>query len=403
MHNLSFIYTIKLSIRAFKTRTMRTVLTILGIGVGIGAIVVLVGLGYGLQNTLLERITTSEALLSLNVFPGEEELLQLNESTVRAIGNFPNVEYIAGVKSFASQVQYKEIQSDTLVNIAPTKYFNMAAITTKWGEIYKDDSAREVVVSEAFLRLFDITDPESAIEKNVSFFLFVPSQAEEYFEVIDIIELEEYKIVGVIEDNVTNYVFLPPDTLPHGFAISEYDNIRIKVTSDEALIDVKTSIIGLGFIVSSLSDTIEQANKIFAAIKIILAIFGVVALVVASIGMFNTMTVTLLERTHEIGVMKSIGASQKDIKRLFLTESTIMGFLGGISGIGIGYLLAFVLNFGFNTLARMLGGEAVDLFYFPMWFIVTIAIFSIVVGILTGLWPAERAARINALSALRYK
>lgn len=159
----------------------------------------------------------------------------------------------------------------------------------------------------------------------------------------------------------------------------------------------------MGFNVSALSDTIEEANKIFQAVQIILSLFGAVALIVSAIGMFNTMTIALLERTQEVGIMKSLGASNSDVWKLFLVESIIIGFLGGVSGIFLGIAGGQISNFGVNKLASSLGGTAIDLFYTPSEFIMIILLFSTIVGFLTGLYPARRASRLNPLEALRYK
>lgn len=96
-------------------------------------------------------------------------------------------------------------------------------------------------------------------------------------------------------------------------------------------------IIERGFTVSTISDTIERANKIFNALQIILGLFGIAALVVAVIGIINTMTIALLERIQEIGIMRVIGVADKDIEKLFLLESLVIGFLGGLSGLIIGF------------------------------------------------------------------
>ncbi|MFA6160516.1 MAG: FtsX-like permease family protein, partial [Parcubacteria group bacterium] len=158
-----------------------------------------------------------------------------------------------------------------------------------------------------------------------------------------------------------------------------------------------------GFFVSSVSETVDQAKQIFSIAQIVLALFGVVALVVSAIGMFNTMTIALLERTQEIGIMKTIGASSYDIWRMFLTESMIIGFFGGFFGVVMGFILSSLVNYGMNFLAGMFGGIQANLFARPIWFIAFIMIFSTVVGVITGIYPARRAARLNALEALRYK
>jgi putative ABC transport system permease protein len=127
------------------------------------------------------------------------------------------------------------------------------------------------------------------------------------------------------------------------------------------------------------------------------------ALIVSAIGMFNTMTISLLERTQEIAIMKSLGASARDIWSMFLTESILIGFLGGTLGIGIGFVGTEVFNFFLNFIAKNFGGMSVDIFYIPLWFIIFIIVFSTIVGMVTGFYPAKRAAALDILEALRYK
>jgi len=138
-------------------------------------------------------------------------------------------------------------------------------------------------------------------------------------------------------------------------------------------------------------------------VQIVLSFFGAVALMVSAIGMFNTMTIALLERTQEIGIMKSLGASNGDIKKTFLVEAVLIGFLGGVSGILTGIGASEIFNFGVNKLAGSFGGDKVDLFYIPIEFMLMILVFSTTVGLMTGFYPARRAAKLNPLDALRYK
>jgi putative ABC transport system permease protein len=185
--------------------------------------------------------------------------------------------------------------------------------------------------------------------------------------------------------------------------IEEYDRAQVKVESNEFLDGVEAALIKEGYRVTALSKTVEQASQIFQGIQVVLATFGGVALVVSAIGMFNTMTVTLLERTKEIGIMRTIGASPRDIKLLFVSESIVVGFLGGVSGIVMGVVLGFVVNIMLNVAASQFGGQAVKLFAFPMTFLAFIAIFSGAVGYLTGIFPASRASKLNPLDAIRYE
>jgi ABC-type antimicrobial peptide transport system permease subunit len=185
--------------------------------------------------------------------------------------------------------------------------------------------------------------------------------------------------------------------------IDKYSVLKIKADNDKDLEIIRSQIVERGFLVSSLSDTIEQANKIFKIIQIFLFFFGFIALVVSAIGMFNTMTITLLERTNEIGIMRSIGISGRDIRKIFLMEASLMGLFGGIGGVAVGYVAGQAVNFLINILAKNFGGTSISLFYSPWQFILIVVGFSIVVGFLTGIYPSIRASRLNPLDALRYK
>ncbi len=185
--------------------------------------------------------------------------------------------------------------------------------------------------------------------------------------------------------------------------LSDYTKIKVKVKSDKELNTVRSAIMDKGYSVSALSDIIDQANQVFNVVQIVLASFGIVALIVSAIGMFNTMTIALLERTQEIGIMKALGATSGNIWQMFLAEAVLIGFLGGLGGIIIGWAGGQIFNYGINLLAGAFGGSKISIFYTPLWFVMLIISFSSIVGLLTGFYPARRAAKISALMALRYK
>ena len=241
------------------------------------------------------------------------------------------------------------------------------------------------------------------MQKNIKFSIFLPDAKNNESFLRQSVDLDGvFKIVGIIEEENANYVYLP-FSLGADLGLDDYSKIKVKVSSDDKLNFVRSAIVDKGFTVSALSDVIEQANQIFKVVQIVLASFGIVALIVSAIGMFNTMTIALLERTQEIGIMKALGATSADIWKMFLAESVVIGFLGGLSGLFIGLAGGELFNYGLNVLAGAMGGEKIDMFYTPAWFILLIIVFSTLVGLLTGFYPARRAAKINALEALRYK
>ena len=395
-------YLVKLSFRTFVTRPTRTALTILAMGVGIGAILIFVSLGYGLQKTMLEQITTAEALLTLDVTTPNPEILPLTQERLSEISKIENVEEVSPLALLPGQISLGPLTSDTTFYICFPSYFRLGGIMTKIGNVFEREDERKIVISSALAKSFNLQE-ERALNLKAKVNLFLTRITETEEERLEILEIDEpYSISGVIDDEIMSYAYLPIATL-RDLNISEFSQIKVKVSQAKFLNEVSEKLTQMGFIVSSLSETVEEANKVFRAIQIILGTFGVVALIVAAIGMANTMTVTLLERTNEIGIMKAVGASDRDIENMFLFESIVIAFLGGLGGILINFGVSRFLNAIVNLLARSLGGQPVTLFYTPLWFLIFIIVFSILVGIFSGIFPARRAARMDPLEALRYK
>ena len=392
---------ISLSTRMFKTRPMRTFLTILGVSVGIGTVLFLVSLGYGLQNLILSQITTADSLLSLDITTGSSDLIELNSESLKKIAAIPNVAEVSPVTNLSAQFTIGDLTGGGLIYGVKSSFFRLSGIALAKGEAFSDDE-HAVIISTAGAKLFNLS-PDEIMGKDLSLTLFVPKTSEDGFEEVETFKRDTpYKIKGVVDDDNNNFVFLPLNTISD-LNIEKYEQAKIKISNNEAMEGVRSQIIEQGFLVSSLSDTIDQANKIFRIVQIILALFGIVALVVSAIGMFNTMTIALLERINEIGIMRAIGVRRGDIKKLFLLESVIVGLLGGLGGVFLGYTAGELANFGLNILAKNFGGQSMDLFYSPLWFVFVIIGFSTVIGFLTGVYPSHRAAKLNPLEALRYK
>ena len=395
---ISYFDIFRLSKRMFETRRLRTFLTILGVSVGTGTILFLVSLGYGLQNVLFERITTQEALLTLDAFaPVDTVQINLNDRMIDEILKYEGVESIGKMASVDGGMLVGDDSIVSIIKIANGDFMRML------GERYLEGTFKEggVVISAASARLLDFNDPKDAVGKDVSFFLLLPET-----EGSDIIKTHEIKekflITGVVDDPINSFAYFPLEKASQ-FILPNYSNIKIKTKGLDFIDSVREKVVALGLQVIALSETLEQAKRIFNIARIILGLFGIITLIVSAIGMLNTMTIALLERTQEVGIMKSVGASNFDIWKLFLAESVIMGFAGGLGGIFIGYAASEVFNYGINFLAKAFGGQSLDLFQQPLWFVLTIVSFASVIGFITGLWPARRAAKLDPLIALKYK
>ncbi len=396
---------LSLSTRTFKTRPMRTALTILGMSVGIGAVLFLVSLGYGLQETVLNRITNADALLSLDVSAGQSELIKLDRTNLEKMSQIPNVEEVSPITAISSQITLKELTGVvTLYSVKPS-FFRLSGILPFKGKLLENTSEpapREIVVSSALATIFNL-EPDAIIGEKVSITAFVSTLDEIGNEVVSTTNIvEPFVIVGVVQDDKESFMYAP-ESLLSDIYVDTYIGAKIKVTSAEAMGSIRDQIIDMGFFVSALQDTIDQVKKIFAIVQVVLGLFGLVALIVSAIGMFNTMTVLLMERTNEIGIMRSIGVTRNDVRKLFMVEAMVMGFLGGLGGVVLGHLGGVLANFGINLLAKNFGGQSLALFSRPASFVVIIIIFSTVIGFITGIFPAQRAAKIKPLDALRYK
>jgi len=272
------------------------------------------------------------------------------------------------------------------------------------GEGLSDENISNVVITSSFASALG-ENKQDILGKEISFtFLFSGDEknSETQEALMRQIDSSVRFVVSGIIDGEESFAYVNLDALDTK-SITRYSALKVKCQSNEEMDSVRDAILEKGFLVSSLSDTVDQANKIFSIIQMILLSFGVIALVVSAIGMFNTMTIALLERTEEIGIMKSIGAFNFDVSLLFVLEATIMGFLGGIGGVILGQAGGEALNMLFNAIAIRFGGQEVDLFYSPGWFSILIISVGSGVGFLTGFIPARRASKIDPLDALRYK
>ena len=178
--------------------------------------------------------------------------------------------------------------------------------------------------------------------------------------------------------------------------------MTIKVERSQFTKDVQTGVRALGFQTFSIIDAIEDATRAFIILDIVLGLIGSIALAVSSLGIMNTMVMSILERTREIGVMKAIGGSDADVRGIFLVEASVIGVIGGAAGVFLGWAVSRVINIGANIYIERQGGTAATLFSMPWWLILGAIGFSLLVSLAAGSYPARRAARLDPIQALRH-
>ena len=393
--HLKIVDLMKLSVRAFKVRPTRTLLTILGMSVGIGTVFFLISLGYGLQNILVGKLAPNEdSLKSLEVYyPGDGQLT-LTRDVIAGTAAMPGVVRISPVAELSGDMDLDSLAGSIVMKVVDENYFNMAGQSVDVGS---DDVSKGFIISSSALKLLGKAPDATVLNQNAAVTFQAGDASDAPQETTPTLP-----IVGIInDDNSVPYVYIDakdityqPTSFVRFFALaSDYNRVDT----------LRTELVNQGFIISARIDVLTQARRITTAITIVLAVFGTAALIVSAIGMFNTMLISFMERIFEVGIMKSIGATSSDIRNLFLMESLIVGILGGVGGLLIGYLAGQIFNLGLNILAHYLGGQSVSLFAYPLSFILLIIVLSGIVGVVSGLWPARQAAKLSAREAFLRK
>jgi len=259
------------------------------------------------------------------------------------------------------------------------------------------------------------TDPaaEDAASDTVSFSVV---RRDQRLRIVGIIDTEPY--AGITASSAAR-VFLPvglAEKLHPAQASSLRDIMQAKPSASEnysALIvrvddparvqPTQDALKKMGFRTFSLLDATKSLRRVFVILDLFLAIFGSVALVVASLGIVNTLVMSVLERRREIGVLKALGASDADVKRLFFVEAGVMGFAGGALGLLLGWVIGRAINFGTNIYLSQQDLPHETIVLLPVWLILGALAFAVGVSLLSGIYPAARAARLDPVQVLRYE
>lgn len=182
----------------------------------------------------------------------------------------------------------------------------------------------------------------------------------------------------------------------------EYDEVWVSVDDVDNVEKVQKQIKELGYTTESMADNLDSVKEVSNMLQLILGGIGAVSLLVSAIGIANTMIMSIYERTKEIGVMKVLGCLVTDIRKIFLFEATIIGFCGGMLGIGLSYLVSYILNKYAPEIGNAIGMSSTStISVIPLWLAVAAVIFAMFVGIVSGLYPAKKATKIKPLEAIR--
>lgn len=321
----------------------------------------------------------------------DNALDQTSETTTTSSSTTVETIDISEIKASGSAMMaLTEIASESAKTVAAVKQVEVSKKAKK-----------EAVVNRAMLSVLGIKE-DNAVGKEFDVSFIVTGD----LLGVDTSKIEsipaKYRIVGVVASSNTPFFYVPFVDL-RGLGIENFSQAKLVVKSQGALAKARQLTEALGFNTTSAVDTVEQIDRLFTTIRLVLVSLGIVALGVAAMGMFNTLTVSLLERTHEVGLMKTMGMKSAEVEDLFLIESVVMGLFGGIAGILFGFFAGKFLSLVLTLIALKSGAGIIDISYVPFSFTAGILAISLIVGLMTGVYPAFRARRISALNALRYE
>lgn len=393
----------KIALKNLWSHRLRTILTITGVTIGIASIIFLVSLGYGLEQLVTNQVANFDAFTTVDVPAANISTFKLDDQAIERIKSFGHVNKVAPVTNLAGRIKKTESAStaETIVMGAGNDYWQIADITSD-SSGNMPDAKDEIVLNKAALTLIG-EDGSNILGKTVNLDVIIPADfrtnSADGMKVATSVPL---KVVGILGDNKSPVVYTTADFLKSEDS-TKYSSLKLKVDDKESVAAIRKQLENIGFSTEYVGDTVDQISQVFSLFRAILAAFGMIALIVAALGTFNTLTISLLERIREIGLFKAIGMKNRDVYKLFLAESLIIGVMGGLFGMVLGYALGCGINCILAYLANRTNAESIRIFVTPWFFTFSIAIFSIVVGFLTGWYPSKRAVKISPLDALRYE
>lgn len=432
---------LELAERNLRQSRLRNGLTTLGIGVGIASLVAMLSLGAGLQQFVSKRLNSSGLFDVIYVSSardlrnlGQEHRQSANITQTRALDDaaLSDISKITGVAEvypdirFATQITYGEKNTLTVVAGIPLSDRRKEVFEDIKGGFFSADKANEILLQSDYARELS-ADPASLIGKKVTLHYAqredakVPADASGIAAFSVVPKERQLTVVGLVSRSVDGFFGIAPRAMiptqlaqslhilqPTGVRVqagdSAYSALMVRASNPKQVQQIEDHIKQLGFNARSLLDASRNIQALFIILDAFLGIFGSLALVVASLGIVNTLVMAILERRHEIGIMKAIGASDADVRKLFFTESGVMGAAGGVLGVLMGWGIGRLINFGTQRyLQRLQMPRAEDVWFVPWWLVLAAICFSILVSLIAGLYPAARAAKLQPAQTLRYE
>ena len=385
---------------AFKnlfSKKLRTFLTIMGIFIGVGAVVFLVSLAFGLHSVVDQQVIGSKSVNTIDVTTPNSTTILLNDANVNKISQFANVAVVSPAYILAGEISYKGSQADTVVYGTDNEYISLSALPFVSGK-HSLSGPNDAIVNTALLNLIGQTNANKAINTQLTVTSTVIQANGDQKKIIS-----DLNIIGVVNTGSGAEVYMGGQPFTNAEE-GQYGQIKILANSRSDVPAIRQQIAGLGMTTTSPLDTLSQINTIFTIFTFVVIGFGGIGMVIAVLGMFNTLTISLLERTSEIGLMITMGARKADVKRLLLLEALLLSLIGGFGGIVGAWVLGQIINLFLTHYANGKGVTgSIHAFSVTPLLVLATLVLVVSVGFLVAIYPSNRASRINPIDALKHE
>ncbi len=409
----------RLSLSHVKKSKLRSWLTIIGIVIGVAAVVAIISIGQGMQESVQARLGSLGADL-ITVTPGFSRAggggfdggrtggsatINLTDRDATAIKQLPGVLYVNGMVSGSSDIRVStEKTSVSIIGVDTAVWRSMFTTQLEAGRYLQPGDSNSVVIGNAlahttFLQQITLNRPITIGGKN--------------FKVVGILVSSGGGFGGGGGDN-TVYMSADyaRDVITTNVSRNQFTSIMVKISdptlAEQIASDIVTKLMPerhvnprtRDFTVTAFATIQQQITSVVQTISLFLAAIAAVSLLVGAVGIANTMFMSVMERTRQIGLLKALGATDNEVMKLFIMEAGLFGFVGGVIGIISGVLISVIIS---EVGLRAIGpGGAMTAVVSPQLLVFALA-FSIFVGIISGVAPARSAARMNPVDALRFE
>ncbi len=389
---------ISIALKNLLAKRLRTFLTTGGIIIGVGAIVFLTSLAFGLHDVVNQQILGSQSVETIDVTSPNATNIKLNDTNLNKISSFAHVVKAAPTYILPGKISNQGSLTDAVIYGTNNDYLSLSSFKLVAGK-NRMKSDNDAIISTSLINLIGESDPQKLIGKKVTVQTIITEA--------DGIQKRPFTItlsvVGIVNIGSGVAVYMPSQPL-HDAGATEYGQIKVVADSRSNVPTIRNQIAGLGLTTSSLLDTIGEINKIFTIFTFVVIGFGGIGMIIAILGMFNTLTISLLERTSEIGLMITMGARKADVQRLLIFEALLLSSIGGASGILFAGLLGGMINVFLTHFAVARGVQGpIHAFAVTPLLVVISLFFTLLIGLLVAVYPSSRAARINPIDALRHE